>query len=159
MYLQKHFTLLHQLFGFFASKDSFLSYSVASPINCFISKFSTNFLIHIYFEWIFSSFSLLYYFSFLSLRYISELLYKHTALQNYLVSFPYHSEKNIAVKSTLFNCYTIINYSKSINSLMSVISKASAILERCSKLITVRVPRTMSLIVDSLIPDISANLF
>ena len=40
MPLAKALTLLHQLLGFFTSRASFLSYSVASPINLRISSFS-----------------------------------------------------------------------------------------------------------------------
>lgn len=50
-------------------------------------------------------------------------------------------------------------FSKSINSRMSVISNASAILDKCSKFMTVRAPRTISLMVDSRIPDTSASFF
>lgn len=37
-------TLLHQLFGFFTSRDIFLSYSVVSPIRFLIFKHFTHFL-------------------------------------------------------------------------------------------------------------------
>ena len=43
--------------------------------------------------------------------------------------------------------------------LISLISNAVAILPKCSKLITVRVPLTISLIVDSRTPAISASFF
>ena len=49
--------------------------------------------------------------------------------------------------------------SRSMIFLISLTSKAVAIFAKCSKLITVRVPLTISLIVDSRTSDISASFF
>ena len=54
----------------------------------------------------------------------------------------------------------LVNYSsKSINSVISDISNARANFSKCSKLINVRLPLIISLIVDSLTPDNSDNFF
>lgn len=67
--------------------------------------------------------------------------------------------KEMCTQLLLYRKINIYSASKSINSVIRSTSNASAIFDKCSKLMTVRVPLTISLIVDSRIPESSASFF